>query len=1193
MKRILLALLSIAFAYTLQAQSGYWEEAKVPYGGRVVITQTQSNVVYARHEHSIHKSVDFGVTWVRIFVTEVDSLDYGEESLILGPSGTFYKIVYYFDGSSSITRKLFASTDDGQTWTLKADPLPVIQLFELPSGTLVGFDHSFDGRIFRSTDGGASWQHVYTVSSVLLSLSSSYSRITSNSKILFADQLGNRFVYSENDGQSWTEGESPIVFSESLLANSGTIFTTSDFSDPTLYRSSDGGANWTLVDYAWGPDNYPNALTSLGNGKLLLSTTFRLYTSEDDGVSWTPVPASVQQSAGLLVAYPLPNGSILGTQRETIVRSTDEGVNWSFSSFGLHNATMISLKMPSEENQFALTRSGLWETTNRGQTWNRILMDTTTSFLYSVSPFAMVSKDTFAVKQGKMIWASTNGGQSFDDITPADGLAAGHIFAAPNGPVFCSGQTGVLKNSSFGNTWTLSIPGLVLADFETHPNGDLYAVTSPDISLQNKGLWRSHDQGETWEELTNMPILPDFRFDFHIDQHGFLYQFGYADHTMKLAISTDEGEQWVSKVIPDNFVWEEMAVNSLGQIFLLSFDYPYKIITSADQGDSWYYLPQIPDINFSKQVISPDGYLYVLGYNGNCYRSRNSTELGAYIRGQVTRDADLDCSTPDAQEPLENWGLVLEGSNTYYNSTNANGRYTFFVDTGIYTIKAITPQHIWWTLCDSVQTIEALEEMNSDTADFVAIPLSECPLMTVDVGIPMLRRCFDNQVFVTYCNQGTEPADEAWVDIFLDPFLSFVGSAQAHQILTNNTIRFFVGDVVSGDCGQFQLTVYVNCDSTVLGQTHCVTAHAFPDTLCTILPDWSGADLRASVECQDSLLRFKIENDGTAPSQILNYIIIEDEVVLLTGQKEYDIAESLTMDFPANGSTWRIESQQEPGHPFSNLVLAFAEGCGGFGSLGLINQFPVNGIEPAWHRTCVENGGSFDPNDKQGFPIGVGEEHNIRPGQRIDYLIRFQNTGTDTAFTVVIRDTLSGLLDPESMRPGASSHLYTWNLSGQGVINFTFNNIMLPDSNVNEPNSHGFVQFSISPQAGIPLGSVIENEAAIYFDFNTPVITNTTWHTIQKDPLILSTHSAPSSTEASLDVWPNPCVERTTIRVAQKNGKRWLLKVFDGTGNLVAQKSVSGPETAFDAKNLPVGLYWVEARSIDGRLMGNGKLLKN
>ena len=64
------------------------------------------------------------------------------------------------------------------------------------------------------------------------------------------------------------------------------------------------------------------------------------------------------------------------------------------------------------------------------------------------------------------------------------------------------------------------------------------------------------------------------------------------------------------------------------------------------------------------------------------------------------------------------------------------------------------------------------------------------------------------------------------------------------------------------------------------------------------------------------------------------------------------------------------------------------------------------------------------------------------------------------------------------------------------LFDFIFNNIQLPDSNVNEPASHGFVKFKINQRANNPLGTVIENKAGIYFDFNEAVITNSTHHVL-------------------------------------------------------------------------------------------------
>jgi hypothetical protein len=94
-------------------------------------------------------------------------------------------------------------------------------------------------------------------------------------------------------------------------------------------------------------------------------------------------------------------------------------------------------------------------------------------------------------------------------------------------------------------------------------------------------------------------------------------------------------------------------------------------------------------------------------------------------------------------------------------------------------------------------------------------------------------------------------------------------------------------------------------------------------------------------------------------------------------------------------------------------------------------------------------------------------------------VIRFQNTGTDVAYKVVVVDTLSADLDVSTLQLGSVSHPYKMQVSGKGrpVLTFTFNNILLPDSNANEPASHGYIQFSIKPKAGLPEKTRIENYA--------------------------------------------------------------------------------------------------------------------
>ena len=135
---------------------------------------------------------------------------------------------------------------------------------------------------------------------------------------------------------------------------------------------------------------------------------------------------------------------------------------------------------------------------------------------------------------------------------------------------------------------------------------------------------------------------------------------------------------------------------------------------------------------------------------------------------------------------------------------------------------------------------------------------------------------------------------------------------------------------------------------------------------------------------------------------------------------------------------------------------------------------------------------AIDPNDKLVFPNRQDEGGNsfTQFDEQLEYTIRFQNTGNDTAFTVVILDTLSSLLDANSIQSLSSSHDFVLNVFDDSIVEFRFENILLPDSTTNEPASNGFVQFLISSVDNIGEGDVVENDAAIFFDFNRPIITN-------------------------------------------------------------------------------------------------------
>lgn len=209
---------------------------------------------------------------------------------------------------------------------------------------------------------------------------------------------------------------------------------------------------------------------------------------------------------------------------------------------------------------------------------------------------------------------------------------------------------------------------------------------------------------------------------------------------------------------------------------------------------------------------------------------------------------------------------------------------------------------------------------------------------------------------------------------------------------------------------------------------------------------------------------------------------------------------------------------------------------------------PTNNVD-----TCYRNvTASYDPNDKLVTPQGEGPEGFIgQDEQDMRYTVRFQNTGNDTAFVVVIRDTIEGDLDITTFKPSTYSHPYEMTIENNNTLVFTFDNILLVDSTTNEPESHGHVSFFMRHNGTLPYGTEITNSAAIYFDFNAPIITNTALNTI----------ASPTALEEDLTqyikVYPNPSfgdlvIEYETVKVSD-------VSVYDLSGRQVIMQSDPRP----------------------------------
>jgi hypothetical protein len=197
--------------------------------------------------------------------------------------------------------------------------------------------------------------------------------------------------------------------------------------------------------------------------------------------------------------------------------------------------------------------------------------------------------------------------------------------------------------------------------------------------------------------------------------------------------------------------------------------------------------------------------------------------------------------------------------------------------------------------------------------------------------------------------------------------------------------------------------------------------------------------------------------------------------------------------------------------------------------------------------------------------------------------------GTAPAINVFVRDTLDMNLDIPTFRLLGSSHPMTsYSLHGPGYLQFMFAGINLPDSNSNEPASHGFVQYAIKPKGGLTVNTSIYNTASIYFDFNLPVVTNTTQNIIVE--AIPNGVGNIGSMAQGITVYPNPAQGMLMIGLRSQE-QPLLVSMYDMQGRVVLQRRLTAQaKQVLDISSLPNGTYLLDM--VQGTSRYQGKVIK-
>ena len=202
---------------------------------------------------------------------------------------------------------------------------------------------------------------------------------------------------------------------------------------------------------------------------------------------------------------------------------------------------------------------------------------------------------------------------------------------------------------------------------------------------------------------------------------------------------------------------------------------------------------------------------------------------------------------------------------------------------------------------------------------------------------------------------------------------------------------------------------------------------------------------------------------------------------------------------------------------------------------------------------------SWDPNSKTVTPTSLGENADW-----LTYTIQFQNTGTDTAYNVVVRDTLSPYVDASSFQYIASDHKPLIQLTGNAIL-FSFPQINLVDSATNPPLSTGWMQYKVKSKPNLPTGTQINNTAYIYFDINPAIVTNTATSSVGVNSIV------PLSSSSTIHLYPNP--NRGSFTLVTYGSISSDYTISDMLGHIISHSTITSDSQPIDLPEASEGVY--------------------
>jgi photosystem II stability/assembly factor-like uncharacterized protein len=475
------------------------------------------------------------------------------------------------------------------------------------------------GRIFKTTDGAASWKAISSIVAV-----NSVFVDPQNSSVVYA-LTGRGILKSTNSGQSWTRASAglPDTFVSLLAIDPVSTSNLYAVAGSGIFKTTNGGEGWSALETGFPPNTFfSSLLIDPGTPSNIYATasapqngplTFGIAKSMDGGETWnalnTGLPASA--SVRLLAIAPTSPSTLYaissvsgpaGPPGQGMLKSTDGGQSWSAVNIGLPFGALVASVVIDPKDAAAIylavvfpsaEAGGILKSTDGGESWRAIstgLPANTPIQSLAIDPvtsstmYLIADGTLFKSTDGGTHWSKSANGLAAVDIgaLAVDRLDAGTVYAAAGNSLFKSADGGASWNKLF--TFQLSIaPGApfsppFLPDSPTYPRSLLIDFSNPDIlyaaTARGNGcyfadnlLFKSTDGGLTWSDTVSPDKSGCVLGGIFGPSAGFKAIDPTDPNALYVAETDDEdGGYWLLKSLDGGASWNPFGGNFPGNV---------------------------------------------------------------------------------------------------------------------------------------------------------------------------------------------------------------------------------------------------------------------------------------------------------------------------------------------------------------------------------------------------------------------------------------------------------------------------------------------------------------------------------------------------------------------------------------------------------------------------------------------------